>query len=48
VSAPSGCPFAGRCPLTLDACRATPLPTVEFEADHRVRCIRIDSEGRLA
>ncbi len=47
AAAPRGCPFAGRCPLTLDACRTTALPTVEFEADHRVRCIRIDSEGRL-
>ena len=30
-SAPIGCPFAGRCPLTLDACRADAL------ADRRVR-----------
>ncbi len=47
ASAPIGCPFAGRCPLTLDVCRATPLPTIEFEADHRVRCHRVDAEGRL-
>jgi peptide/nickel transport system ATP-binding protein len=45
---PTGCPFAGRCPLTADACRVTPLPTVEFEGGHRVRCLRVDGEGRLA
>jgi len=47
ASAPQGCPFAGRCPLTIDACRAAPLPTVEFEAEHRVRCLRVDASGRL-
>ena len=46
-SAPIGCPFAGRCPLTIDVCRAAPLPTIEFEADHRVRCHRVDAAGRL-
>ncbi len=46
-SARIGCPFAGRCPLTLDVCRTTPLPTIEFEADHRVRCHRVDASGRL-
>ncbi len=44
---PTGCPFAGRCPMTIDACRVTPLPTVDFEQGHRVRCLRVDSEGRL-
>jgi peptide/nickel transport system ATP-binding protein len=47
ASAPTGCPFAGRCPLTLDVCRTTPLPTIEFEAGHRVRCHRVDASGRL-
>ena len=47
ASAPQGCPFAGRCPLTIDACRAAPLPTVELEGDHRVRCVRVDASGRL-
>jgi peptide/nickel transport system ATP-binding protein len=45
--APTGCPFAGRCPLTIEACRTTPLPTITFEGDHRVRCLRVDAEGRL-
>jgi peptide/nickel transport system ATP-binding protein len=44
---PTGCPFAGRCPMTIDACRVTPLPTVEFEHGHRVRCLRVDAEGRV-
>ena len=47
AGAPSGCPFAGRCPLTIDVCRTAPLPTVEFEAGHRVRCQRVDASGRL-
>jgi peptide/nickel transport system ATP-binding protein len=45
---PHGCPFAGRCPLTMDACHATPLPTIEFAGDRRVRCLRVGSDGRLA
>jgi peptide/nickel transport system ATP-binding protein len=45
--APTGCPFAGRCPMTIDACRTTPLPTINLEGDHRVRCLRVDAEGRL-
>jgi len=44
---PRGCPFAGRCPLTMDACRATPLPTIELVGDRRVRCLRVDADGRL-
>ena len=42
-----GCPFAGRCPLTMDACYATPLPTIELTDDRRVRCLRVDVNGRL-
>jgi len=45
---PRGCPFAGRCPMTIDACRATPLPTVTLGGDRRVRCLRVDADGRLA
>ena len=43
-----GCPFAGRCPLTMDACHATPLPTIEIGDDRRVRCLRVGGDGRLA
>ena len=37
---PPGCPFAGRCAFTLDACHATPPPAVGLGHGHRVRCIR--------
>ncbi|SDM20737.1 peptide/nickel transport system ATP-binding protein [Oryzisolibacter propanilivorax] len=39
---PPGCPFAGRCPLTIDACHdALPAPVV-LGAGHTVRCIRLE------
>ena len=43
----SGCPFAGRCPFTIDACRLEPPPPVTVGDDHLVRCIRVDELGRL-
>jgi len=45
---PTGCPFAGRCPMTIEACRVTPLPTFDFGAGHQVRCIRAEPAGDLA
>jgi peptide/nickel transport system ATP-binding protein len=45
---PRGCPFAGRCPLTMDACHAAPLPTIELAGERRVRCLRVGPDGRLA
>ena len=45
---PRGCPFADRCPLTIDACRVAPPPPVRLANDHLVRCIRVDAEGRTA
>jgi peptide/nickel transport system ATP-binding protein len=45
-AAPRGCPFAGRCPLTMDACHAAPLPTIELAGDRRVRCLRVDKDGQ--
>jgi peptide/nickel transport system ATP-binding protein len=46
-AATQGCPFAARCPLALDACRVTPLPTIELDAGRRVRCLRVGADGRL-
>ena len=39
---PPGCPFAGRCAFTADACYSTvPAPT-ELPGGHTVRCIRLE------
>ena len=48
---PPGCPFAGRCAFTIDACTTTVPPPTLLADDHVVRCIRLDavaaaSEGR--
>ena len=43
VDLPPGCPFAGRCDFTIDACRTTRPPAVELPHDHRVRCLRLDA-----
>jgi len=40
---PAGCPFAGRCPLTIDACRAAAPPAQLIGPDHVVRCIRLEA-----
>ena len=46
-ASPKGCPFAGRCPLTIAAC-SDALPAEVLLGDgHMARCIRIDAAGRL-
>lgn len=44
VDLPNGCPFAGRCSYTLDAChQEAPAPTLvatDADGDHIVRCLR--------
>jgi peptide/nickel transport system ATP-binding protein len=40
---PPGCPFAGRCRLTADACFVTPPPPVEIGPGHVARCLRIEA-----
>jgi peptide/nickel transport system ATP-binding protein len=42
IDLPAGCPFADRCALVVDACRATPPPPVAVGPDHLARCIRTD------
>jgi peptide/nickel transport system ATP-binding protein len=42
VDLPAGCPFAGRCGHTIDACLSTRPPPVPMPHDHQVRCIRLD------
>lgn len=48
---PQGCPFAPRCPLAIDECRAAEpeLVPVSGTANHRAACIRTDEvHGRSA
>ena len=44
AAAAEGCPFAGRCPLALPACRAPP-PPVQLAGGHVVRCVRVTRRG---
>jgi peptide/nickel transport system ATP-binding protein len=39
---PKGCPFADRCALVEDRCRAALPEAVEVAPGHRVRCVRTD------
>ena len=39
---PPGCPFAGRCAFTVDACATLRPPATLLPHDHAVRCIRLD------
>ena len=40
-----GCPFAPRCPLVIDECRAAEPELIEVGLDHRAACIRTDQVG---
>ncbi len=40
---PRGCPFAERCGLVIDACRAADPPPVAVGAGHEARCLRVDA-----
>ncbi|RDH77946.1 ABC transporter ATP-binding protein [Mycolicibacterium moriokaense] len=49
ASLPPGCPFAPRCPLAIDDCRAAEPELVSVGADHTAACIRTDDvTGRSA
>jgi peptide/nickel transport system ATP-binding protein len=41
----AGCPFAGRCALTVERCWSTPPPQVAFGLNHVSRCHRADEVG---
>ncbi len=43
-----GCPFAGRCEMTIDVCRTTPPPEIAFGPERRSRCHRALEVGRTA
>jgi len=42
VDLPAGCPFAGRCEFTVEACKASPPPPVALAEGHVARCIRLN------
>lgn len=42
TTAPQGCPFAPRCPLAVDECRAAEPELLELAPDHHAACIRTD------
>lgn len=49
VTMPPGCPFAPRCPLAVEACRAGEPSLVPVGADHAAACIRTEQVlGRSA
>ncbi|HEY6133826.1 MAG TPA: oligopeptide/dipeptide ABC transporter ATP-binding protein [Rubrivivax sp.] len=39
---PAGCPFAPRCALVIDACRAAAPPNVEVAPAHFARCLKAE------
>ena len=41
-SLPPGCPFAGRCAFTADACFTEQPPVVPLQGTHQFRCLRAD------
>jgi peptide/nickel transport system ATP-binding protein len=41
----AGCPFAGRCALTVEECWTTPPPVVSFGSNHASRCHRAEDVG---
>ena len=43
----AGCPFAGRCELTIDVCRTAPPPEVRFAEGRISRCHRAREMGGL-
>jgi peptide/nickel transport system ATP-binding protein len=42
-----GCPFAGRCALTVERCWSTPPPQVAFGLNHVSRCHRANEVGSI-
>ena len=44
---PPGCPFAGRCPLTITACDARVPPPVALGPGHSAACIRLEEASTV-
>ena len=47
IDLPTGCGFADRCPLVIEACRLAPPPAVAVAPGHAARCLRLDAAQRL-
>ncbi|MCM6776870.1 ABC transporter ATP-binding protein [Nocardia sp. CDC159] len=45
---PPGCPFAPRCPVSIDECRAAEPPLQDTNPGHRAACIRTAEVGTAA
>jgi len=43
IDMPPGCPFADRCSLAIDDCRAQMPPALTVGPEHTARCIRLDA-----
>ena len=48
IDLPSGCGFADRCVLVIEACRQAPPPAMAVGPGHQARCIRLDLTGATA
>ncbi|MBU3060196.1 ABC transporter ATP-binding protein [Nocardia sp. NEAU-G5] len=44
---PPGCPFAVRCPVAIDECRAAEPPLQDIDPGHRAACIRTAEVGTV-
>ena len=42
-----GCEFAGRCSYVISACKEKTIEMTQVGSGHEVRCIRLDSNGKL-
>ena len=47
VDLPKGCPFAGRCPLTVGACGAALPAMASLSEGHAARCFRLDEAEKV-
>ncbi|HYP70842.1 MAG TPA: ABC transporter ATP-binding protein [Variovorax sp.] len=48
VDLPAGCPFAGRCQFTVEACHNIRPEATHLPQGHQVRCIRLDAVREAA
>jgi oligopeptide/dipeptide ABC transporter ATP-binding protein len=39
INLPGGCRFHPRCPLAMDACKASDPPFIQLEKEHQAACL---------